>query len=330
MFVENIFPSIVLDFNTSKNLLDYVSAFGPSLAAFAAAGIAFWQVCISKKQKEINEQQFNINQQQLEFNKQQIEIQRCNFIYSGLIKEKQEKLLELRNRFLAFKDINMLFLSILFPCAIMDKKQNPGLPPRDPIDIDEEDSYVSHYIDSQEIPTDLIENARKVNLEFYQFLENNKIFLNDNPRLYLYLQKISYGFSEFFKEFITEKTLYTGFYVLINYIYNNVNIHSSFTYTSSIMIRLKNIRQYFYGITKYYFCIDENGENTHIFYKNPYDIFSLKKLQYDENKWSESNKIAFFTHAIFTKYFNAWRNDIDKFFSIAFTGMQQIQNYDKK
>lgn len=330
MFIENVFPSIILDFNTSKNWVDYCAAIGPTIMAGIAVWVAYRQARTVKKQTKINEQQFEINKQQLEFNKQQMAIQRCNFIHSNIIKEKQDKLLELRRRFLEFKELNLLFLSILFPSCIADKKQNPGLPPKYPIDIDEKDSLASYYIDSQEIPNNLIEKASKVNAGFYKFLNDNEVFLNDNAKLYLYLQRISYGFSEFFKEFITKKDLYKEFNILINYLARNINLHAIFTYNNAnIILTLRKIRKYFYTAIRFQFCIDEGGINEHILYRASDSIFKLKKLRYDEVKWSKSDKIAFFTHSTFIGWFQFWQDNIDSFFSSVFEDIHKIRNNSK-
>lgn len=339
MFAESIFPWIVLDFNTSKNLVDYFSAIGPTVAAGIAIIVAIWQACIAGKQIKINKQQFDLNQQQLvinkqqlEFNEQQMEIQRCNFVYGSVIKEKQDKLLELRRRFLEFKDINMLFLSILFPCAVTDKKYILGTLPRPCWDIDEKDFFVSYYIDSQEIPNNLIEKASKINADFYQFLDNNRIFLNDNHKLYLYLYKISYGFREFFRDFLIQKDLCKEFNMVINKLIKTKNLHSVFHYTDNMenKLWLQKFRQYFYTNTRYRFCIDDEGINTHILYRGPDSIFEIKKLKYDEVAWASSNKIAFYTRLIFLGWFQFWQANIDYSFSVAFTDMQQYAKSDLK
>lgn len=328
MFSESIFPWIVLDFNTSKGFADWVAAIGPTSMACIAVGVAIWQGYVSNKQKKLNQQQIEINKQQLEFNKQQREIQRCGFIYSSFIKEKQDKLLELRKRFLEFKDINMLFLSILFPCSCSDKKQEMGAFSRDIVDISEEDFLVLYYIDSQEIPKNLIEKASKINAEFFQFLVNNEIFVNDNPQLYLHLHQMTYGFGEFFKGFIAKKDLYEEFTQLLASLIKTSNFHTTFSYTDTSS--LKKIRQYFYITTRYSLCISEKGENSHILYKAPSSLFNLKKLKYNEREWAESDKIAFFTHSTFLGWFNTWRDTIDGFFSLAFSDIKRVQDYAKK
>lgn len=325
MFTESIFPWIILDLNTSKDWMDLIAAIGPTVMAAIAVFVAGWQLFVSNKQKNINQQQIEINKQQLEFNEQQMEIQRCNFVYGSVIKEKQDKLLELRRRFLEFKDINMLFLSILFPCGVTDKKYILGTPPRPCWDIDEKDFFVSYYIDSQEIPSNLIEKASKINADFYQFLDNNRIFLNDNYKLYLYLYKISYGFREFFKDFLIQEDLCKEFNMVINKLIKTKNLHSVFHYTDNMESKLwlQKFRQYFYTSTRYRFCIDDEGINTHILYRGPDSIFEIKKLKYDEAVWSSSNKIAFYTHLVFLGWFQFWQANIDHPFSVAFTDMQQ-------
>ncbi|WP_428049868.1 hypothetical protein [Candidatus Avelusimicrobium caledoniensis] len=332
MFTESIFPWVVLDFNTSKDVADWIAAIGPTAMAFIAVCVAVWQLWVSNKQKNLNKQQIQINKQQLEFNKQQIEIQRCNFVYGGFIKEKQDKLLELRNRFLKFRDINMLFLSIIFPCGAIDKKQTPGFTPQDITDISVADLFVSYYIDSQEIPNNLLEKASKINAEFYQFLEDNKIFLDEDPRLYLYLHKMACGFSEFFKEFITKKDLCKEFDMVVNYLIKTANFHSVFTYADTVSSKLwlKKLRQYFYTATRYRFCIDDEGINTNILYRGPDSIFEHNKLQYNEEEWASNDKIAFFTHIVFFGWFQFWRDSIDRSFATAFSDLKRVRNSTKE
>lgn len=98
--------------NNGRDFIDYLSALGPTVAAFVAAGVAAWQLCISVQQKRIYEQQK--------------ELQRCSFVYDAFIKEKQQKIIELRELYLEFQERCVDFISIIFPNAIMSKDQRPG------------------------------------------------------------------------------------------------------------------------------------------------------------------------------------------------------------
>lgn len=331
MFAESIFPWIILDFNTSKNWVDYFSAIGPTFAAIIAVIVAIWQACIARKQKGINEQQVEINQQQLEFNKQQMEIQRCNFVYSTFIQEKQNKLLELRKKYLLFKEINSNLLGLIFPNTAMNNKLQPLQLP-DITQLDKNDIICAYHIERHKWPSDLLEKAYQISREFYEFLENNQIFLQDNPELFIHLKTISHAFGEYMRHAFDTPNILSCYHAIHTKITNSLkgkNFMDYIHYDEEVY----DLREDFYDFMHMYLMIPYNGVNDHLLYMLQDSIFKTKNLIYskeDIKKWAINEKIAFHTSVIFNTWFTTWLNYIDEFFKVSFEDIKKVQQNAKR
>lgn len=331
MFTESIFPWVVLDFNTSKNWADYFSAIGPTFAASIAVIVAIWQACIAKKQKGINEQQVKINQQQLEFNKQQMEIQRCNFVYSTFIQEKQNKLLELRKKYLLFKEINSNLLGLIFPNTVMNNNLKPLQLP-DITQLDKNNVICAYYIERHKWPSDLLEKAYRISREFYEFLENNQIFLQDNPELFIHLKTISYAFGEYMRHAFDTPNILSCYHAIHTEITRSLK-GKNFMHYIHYNQEVYDLREDFYNFMHMYLMVSYNGVTNHLLYMPQDSIFKIKNLIYSKEeikKWAINEKIAFHTAVIFNTWFTTWLNYIDEFFTVSFENINKIQQNVKK
>lgn len=331
MFAEGIFPWIVLDFNTSKNWVDYFAALGPTVMAFIAICVAAWQLYVSNKQKNINQQQIELNKQQMEFNKQQMEIQRCSFVYSSFIQTKQNKLLELRQKYLLFKEINSNLLGLIFPNTAMDKNlrllQFPNVN-----QLDKKDVVCAYYIERHKWPSDLLEKAYTLSREFYEFLENNQIFLQDNPELFIHLKTISYAFGEYMRHAFDTPNILSCYHAIHTKITKSLK-GKNFMHYIHYDEEVYELREDFYNFIHMYLTVSYNGITDHLLYIPQDSIFKTNNLIYskkDVKKWSTNEKIAFHTSVIFNTWFTTWLNYIDEFFTVSFEDIKKVQQNAKK
>lgn len=331
MFAESVFPWLILDFNTSKTWVDYFAAIAPTFMAFIAVCVAAWQLYVSNKQKNINQQQIEINKQQLEFNKQQMEIQRCNFVYSSFIHEKQNKLLELRQKYLLFKEINLNLLGLIFPNTAMNKNfQSLQLP--DVNRLDKKDIICAYYIERHKWPADLLEKAYRLSREFYEFLENNQIFLQDNPELFIHLKTVSYAFSEYMRHVFDTPNMLSCYHAIHSKITTSLRV-KNFMHYIHYDEEVYELREDFYNFMHMYLMVSYNGVTDHLLYMPQESIFKTNNLIYskkDVKKWAINEKIAFHTSLIFNTWFTTWVNYIDEFFTVSFEDIKRVQQYAKK
>lgn len=307
--------------NNGRDFIDYLSAFGPTVAAFVAAGVAVWQLCISAQQKNISIQQKRIYEQQKE-------LQRCSFVYDAFIKEKQQKIIELRELYLEFQERCVDFISIIFPNAIMAKDQRPGECPNIDFLADTDEAInAGYFLNSISIEEEkYFETNRDIAGKLNLFLNKNAVFLKDDPILYEDLQIVSKAFLELFSDMQNKPKIWEIILPIISML-NKVGLQKEIFYPQDNRKKVQIVRRYFYEFMQYRLVLTRNNCREGMLYMSPNSYFSIKRPFYtSENitKWSENDLIAFSTHTAFIMWFETWKKSIDNFFKVSFEDINKV------
>ena len=307
-----------------KDWIDYIGILINLISTFGSIAIALWALRLSDKQNKIS--------------KHQSDIDKCHFIYESFIKEKQEKIIKLRNLYLDFKDSCLYILSTIFPVSISKKNQKPLEIPK--FDIKNTSDLLSVFLRPSNTKNDsntFIINGKKDSEELFFFLDKNKVFLQDNLELFDDLYKVSKAFCAFFEEIIKIsyiKNLFISFSKIIDSRGTNL-IYTDISKNELLYSKIKYLREFFYRFIHYRLILQRIGSdgiitNNHLLYIPSNSIFKDKEIYgyTEENikKWSENELIAFATHAIFNDWFDFWLKSIDSFFDAAFGNINKTIN----
>ena len=303
-----------------QNWFEYLSTAINIISTIGSIGIAYWALKLSDKQNKIS--------------KHQSDLEKCAIIYDSFIKEKQEKIIELRKLYLNFKDVCLYTISTIFPSCIGPKNQNNGEPPK--INIDGTDVFVSFLnMDIKENKNTFLVNGKNYSDELLFFLNRNEVFLKDNQDLFNDLQTTSKVFRDFFSKIIENgyrKSLFIICAEIIDKIGSSViNIDMS---RNSYTPIIRELRKFFYhsifGLSLSRIGPDGTRINSHILHMTGNSLFKNKDIAAytEENikKWCQNETIAFDTHAIFITWFDVWFKYIDSFFSVSFNNINKVIN----
>lgn len=296
------------------DFIDYLSAWGPTIAACVAVFVAGWQLYISIQQKRI----YN----------QQKELQRCSFIYGAFIEEKQRKILEFRKLYLEFQVSCIDFISMIFPSGIAPKKQNPGEIPNIDFFADTDEAVnVTYFLNSISIPENkYFETNRDVAGRLNLFLENNEVFLQDNPELYEDIKTVSKAFLELFSDMQNKPEVWNILRPIIRTL-NQSGLQKEIFYPQKGRKSIEVLRKYFYEFMHYRLILTRNNCREGMLYMIPNSYFAVKRPSYTERnivKWSGNDLIAFSTHASLIAWFDTWKKYIDSFFKASFEDINNV------
>lgn len=266
----------------------------------------------------------------LKMSEKQNKIEKCSIIYDSIIREKQEKIIELRKIYLNFKNSCMYILSIIFPTALAQKNQKLG----EILQLNIKNSTEFFPLFSKngavENSDTFLINGKNYSLELFKLLEQNEVFLKDNQILYDDLYKTSKAFYNYFltigndtnkKQIFTilsKKMDETGDFLKECNITKILRVHFyEFMYCRLIFSREKQ---------------DGTKSKEHIIYMTENSIFnrinkedrsySRKNIE----KWSENNIIAMETYGIFYSWFDFWLKQIDVYFKKSFDNIEKVMN----
>lgn len=297
-----------------RDFFDYLSACGPTIAACVAVFVAGWQLYISIQQKRI----YN----------QQKELQRCSFIYDAFIKEKQKKIIELRELYLEFQASCVDFISIIFPSGIAPKKQKPGEPPNIDFFADTDEAInATYFMNSISIPENkYFEENRDIAGRLNLFLKKNEVFLQDNPELYEDLTTVSKAFLDLFSDMQTKSEVWAVLLPIIRML-NQSGLQKEIFYPKKDRKGIEILRRYFYEFMHYRLILTRNNCRASILSMTPGSFFAVKKPSYTEEnikKWSANDLVAFSTHASLIAWFDTWKSYIDSFFKLSFEDINKV------
>ena len=306
---------LIPDFwDNGRDFIDYLSALGPTIAACVAVFVAGWQLYISIQQKRI----YN----------QQKELQRCAFVYDAFIGEKQRKIIELRELYLEFQASCIDFISIIFPSGISPKKQKPGEPPSVDFFADTDEAInATYFMNSISIPENkYFETNRDTAGKLHLFLENNEVFLQDNPELYEDLKTVSKAFLDLFSDMQHKPEVWKALLPIIRML-NQSGLQKEIFYPEKDRKGIQILRRYFYEFMHYRLILTRNNCRNGMLYMTPGSYFATKRQPYTEEnilKWSGNDLVAFSTHASFIAWFNIWKEYIDSFFKLSFEDINKV------
>lgn len=306
---------LIPDFWTSgRDFIDYLSACGPTIAACVAVFVAVWQLYISIQQKRI----YN----------QQKELQRCSFIYDAFIKEKQEKIIELRKLYLEFQTSCVDFISIIFPSGVAPKTQNPGEAPNIDFFADTDEAInAMYFMNSISMPENkYFEGNRDIAGKLNLFLKNNEVFLQDNPELYEDLTTVSKAFLDLFSDMQHRPKVWKVLLPIIRML-NQSGLQKEIFYPEKDRAGIQIVRRYFYKFMHCRLVLTRNNCRNGLLSMTPGSYFSVKRPFYTEEniiKWSENDLIAFSTHASLIAWFDTWKKYIDSFFRVSFEDINKV------
>lgn len=300
--------------NTKKEFVELLSAFGPWITAIVVIKFTLLQYNILREQKEIA--------------KYQGFMQRTTLLYSEIIKEKQNKTIELRSKYLLFQEVCYYFLSIIFPHAIKEKVQQEFAAPN--IDIENAENLITGYYSTGIMREKIFADFHKICSDLYSYLKVNEVFFSNNKELYTDLITISKAFKELFEDILCNKSRLENFEKL-KQIFNITCSQLNFDY--AILPEIKTIiismRIYFYNFIHYRLIFERENSKSGILYMIPNTIFQGEDFAYTKEnieKWSENEVVAFHTYHIFIKWFETWQRNIDSCFNASFGDIISILN----
>lgn len=277
--------------HNTHDLFDWVTGVLTSIAPLVAIWVSW---LLAKKEIRNSESHFN----------KQLELQRLQWKNYSFFKYKQDKLLDFRTKFLTFEKDTIEFLQLFLPDKIIipSELQHSG---------NKKGDYTILKINNN--PEEIIKKYCKNSNDLLSFIENNDIFINDNPMLITYVKTMVRAFKEFYTELNRNKSFESLFVKQDNnYISNPQNIA---------------FRILFFNFMRYRLGIDLNGVATSMFYAIPNSVFALYKLSFDtENmrNWVGNEEIMFGAFGIFSTYLQTWKQTIDNLFSSA---LKEIEKY---
>lgn len=318
LFILFLLPLSVFD-TSKENFIKTLSSFGPWITALAVIKFSLLQYNLLKEQKEIA--------------KYQGFVQRTSFIYNEFIKEKQNKIVELRKKYIPFQESCIYFLSILFPCTIAEKNQKPLAIPN--ISLENSKNLIGMYYHNPINKDKNLSYFHKTCDEFYQFLISNEVFWENSKDLYEDLRVTSKAFKELFENILSDKQLKDKFEFLKQY-FDRLCNKVDFNYSMLPEIKYSLIvgRIFFYECMHFKLMREKNGINSNLLYLNPDSLFQNKNFAYaaytTENIkiWSQDDFIAFETQAILYTWFQTWQKTIDNYFKESFNDVKAILNND--
>ena len=291
-----------------------VSAVTTIIVAIITLGTIFWQIKIQQKQKKIA--------------KHQADLQRCSFVYDCFIREKQEKLIELRRNYLEFKDKCLYLLEKIFPSSISqsDLKQEeiPDLRIETP-------NIISTYhrnIQNESAET-FLKNGQDASVKLFNFLKENELFLKDNIVLFHDLQTISKAFKELFQKINSSNDVCQNFMYLAKFM-NKGNGIAILIVDKQIQNTIINMRSFFYDFIFYKIMLVRGNSTDWMLCMPKGSVFKELTLSPKNIKqWSENEYIAFHTLLIFNSWFNeTWLKYIDDFFYTSFEDIRKVVKND--
>ncbi len=285
-----------------KDGWDIVSAVGPTVAASIAIGVAIWQAIISYKQKKINNQQK--------------ELQRCSFVYDSFLKEKWEKLSQLRELYLNFYENCLALISMVFPSGIAS--HDSANPPK--FSYDNNDSIVDYGFNVGISFASVFINGENVCKELERYIRNNEPFLKECASLIEDLRVVVPVFKKLFQKIGANKDLRTSLEIIAKMMDRNNGS------PTILPMDLSGIRSFFYA--ELWGLILHRGDcNSHLFNLVRGNYFSkFKPVYVEENvqKWSKNNLISFETHSAILTFFNLWLEQINNLFTNAYNDISTI------
>ena len=295
---------------------DAVSAVTTLVVAVITLGTIFWQIWLQYQQKKIN--------------KHQADLQRCSFVYDSFIREKQEKLIELRRNYIEFKDKCLYLLETIFPCSVSPTDLKPGEFPILKIDDDTLKSYYHKSIWDESADT-FLENGQKTSTKLLKYLKENEVFLQDNPVLFDDLQIISNAFNELFVKIKSNDIRRQNFIKLASFI-DDIDKNLYHVDNKERQDIIVNMRSFFYNFIHHKIMLHRGNVTEWMLNMPQGSIFkSLNMPHTAENmqKWSQNELIAFHTLTIFYTWFNeTWLKYIDEFFSTSFNDIRKVVKND--
>ncbi len=299
--------------NDTVTMWDIISAIGPTIVAAFSIAIAVWQIIVQRKQKQIT--------------KQQTDLQRCAFVYDCFIRAKQEKLLELRKRYIEFKDICLYLLTTIFPCGVTQRGIDPGVPPVLNIGDTSVISFYSKCGKTGNADSFLKDGARICN-DFLYFLQNNDVFLNDNPELFSDLKIISKDFFNLFAEIKSNEELQNRFISFAKQLDRIGDGTGNYDNNSQLKQKLIETRAFFYRFIEYRLMLKREKSIEWLLVMPPNSIFKNLKHLHDMKtaiQWSNDECIAVHTYAIFNTWFElTWLKYIDAFIHHSFAEIKKV------
>lgn len=318
LFILFLLPLSIFD-KPKENFIKTLSSFGPWITALAVIKFSLLQYNLLKEQKEIA--------------KYQGFVQRTSFIYNEFIKEKQNKIVELRKKYIPFQESCIYFLSILFPCTVAEKNQKPGEIPN--VSLENSKNLIGMHYHNAINKDKNLSYFYKTCDELYQFLISNEVFLANSKDLYDDLRVTSKAFKELFENILADKQLNGNFESLKQFfdiLCNKVDF--SYSLLPEIKHSLITGRIFFYQFMQFKLMREKNGINNNLLYLIPDSLFQNKNFAYTtyttENIkiWSQDDFIASITYGILQNWFQAWQKTIDNYFKESFNDVKAILNND--
>ena len=247
--------------------------------------------------------------------KWQADLQRSSFVYDCFIREKQEKLIELRRKYMDFKDRCMYLLGTIFPGSVSPPEFdffNPRM-----VSVDDKNLRpFYHKLVQEESSNTFLQNGEIASASLSKFLRENEVFLKDNPVLFDDLNTVSKAFNQLFCTINVDenkKSIFTALARFIDtvgensYSFNDVN-------RQNYMIAM---RSFLYDFLHNKIMLKRGDHTESMLSMPPGSIF--KDLNVSRQEWSKNECIAFYTLIIFDTWFNkTWLKYIDDFFYVSF------------